>query len=187
MKARKKSRAKAATQAEVGEHLLLGATRVAELVGEGVFQTPLRLDQCREAYIRHQRETAAGRRRGFSSSSSGSGGSDRGENARAFFDLHLLPEEQLIPWQHNQVLTVSEYAERTGIGDGIIDLIALGLPWLPPAAGEKEGRVSWPHAERWRVLLAGALYQLTGVRLDGDHGGLERLAPEIRRARGLAV
>ncbi len=176
---------KAVTQAAVARHLFLSTRRVAALLAEGVFRTPLELDDCRERYISYQREAAAGRRRGFSRGN-GSGGSDRAENARAFFEMHVLPQEHLIPWQHDQVMTLPEYAERTGIGDGVIDLIAYGLPILPPAEGEKVGRVSWPHAERWRVLMAGVLFQLAGVRLDGE-GDLARLAPELHRLRGCKV
>jgi len=64
--------------------------------------------------------------------------------------------------------------------------VAYGMPFWPPRAGEKEGIVSWPHCERWRVLMAGALFHLAGVRLDGDGMGLERLGVEINRLRGVA-
>ncbi len=54
-----------ATQAEVGAHLDLSDRSIRELLDKGVLPNArrgaLNLDQCRVAYIRHLRETAAGR------------------------------------------------------------------------------------------------------------------------------
>lgn len=57
-----------ATQAEIGLHLDLSDRSVRDLISRGVLpQSPrkaLDLDACRIAYIRHLRETAAGRAAG---------------------------------------------------------------------------------------------------------------------------
>ncbi|QCN95865.1 hypothetical protein D3093_11680 [Azospirillum argentinense] len=54
-----------ATQTEVGKHLDLSDRSVRELLDRGILPNARRgaldLDQCRVAYIRHLRETAAGR------------------------------------------------------------------------------------------------------------------------------
>jgi hypothetical protein len=67
----------------------------------------------------------------------------------------VLSLDQMIPWQHGDVVTVTAYQEQIGIdADEWLYLVALGMPYYPPAAGETVGRVSIPHAERFRGLLS---------------------------------
>jgi hypothetical protein len=183
VKARKKTRRKkATTQAEVARHLLLSASRVAELVAEGVFRTPLRLDDCRRRYIEYQRETAAGRRRGFSrgNSNGNSTPEERAETLRSF----MVPLQTLgFPWiqpadagrETGWVLPIDEFCERYGIGDDILAMIQWGFPTLPPAEGEKRARVSVKHAAWWN-LTTRAL-----IRCAGGDWQAERIGAELDR------
>ena len=61
-----------------------------------------------------------------------------------------LCQNELIPWLHSDVVTLTEYENELGIDSPpraeIFDWIAFGFPIIPPAEGEKAARVSRPHA-----------------------------------------
>ena len=99
-------------------------------------------------------------------------------------DEIAMPLEFLVPWAHDQVMTLREYEESIGLDhdDGeILDWIVYGFPILPPAPGEQLARVSRPHAELWRLLFGGCIQML------GGNGLSLRLGEEWRRIRGLEL
>ena len=99
-------------------------------------------------------------------------------------DEIAIPLEFLVPWVHDEVMTLREYEESLGFKkcDGeILDWIVYGFPILPPAPGEEVARVSRPHAELWRLLFGGCIQML------GGDGMALRLGEEARRIRGLPL
>lgn len=95
---------------------------------------------------------------------------------RGIFAQQRIPDAALVPWLHDEIVTLPEYEERIGIeGDEVLDLIAFGLPLLPPARGSDLARVSIPHADRWRWLF-GLLVTARGGDGDSPH-----VAGEVRR------
>lgn len=91
-----------------------------------------------------------------------------------------LPQELLLPWDHEEVVPLDTYREELGLKPrDFAELVLYGLPILPPAEGEKVARVSRPHAERWRTLFAGHIEQL------GGDGQAVALGSEAARLRGL--
>lgn len=171
-----------ATQAEVARDLGIRQRGVRELRDQGVIPDPRHatLDEIREAYICHLRKMAAGReidRHGPKRRRDA-----RGSIAQEVLEDLVLPRDHLIPWAHDQVMTIPEYEAEAGIaGDGVLDLICFGVPILPPARGQKVGRVSAPHGERWRFLVGALLYHLTREEPD-----LSRLGSELHRLRRVA-
>ena len=109
---------------------------------------------------------------------------DRAARRDALREL-WLPRDCLIPWQHSDVVPIDEFQRGAGIaGTGeLIDLIALGLPLVQPAANgskaSKLGRVSLPHAAQWRSLLGLA------VGCCGGDAKTWFLGREMRRLCGL--
>jgi predicted DNA-binding transcriptional regulator AlpA len=176
----------AATQIQVAEHLGISRRLVADLAADGTFRKPLKLDQCRRAYIERLQASAAGRQK---RERPHHGNEDRRETARDVLKGFALPRDFLVPWlvPPDRLLSVPEYEERAGLERGaIIDLMIYGLPLVPPAPGEQVARVSWEHAERHRFLLGALLHKLGGPELIEPEGGLARLAPELHRLRGVA-
>jgi hypothetical protein len=174
----------AETQLGVANHLGISRRLVADLVGNGTFTQPLKLDQCRKAYIARLQERAAGRERRERHPKP----SLHGNLGRAVLDDFVLPEDFLVPWSvpPDRLLTVPQYEKHIGVEHGeIIDLMGYGLPILPPEPGKKLARVSVEHAERYRFLLAVLLHRLGGPELLEPERGLERLAPELHRMRGV--
>ena len=91
-----------------------------------------------------------------------------------------MPMDLMIPWLHEDVVPIRQYAQKVGLShEEIVELMIYGLPTLPPAKGKKSARVSIPHAERWRIMFAGFLHTLGGDPKNED------LAEEARRIRGL--
>lgn len=169
------------TQAEIAKHLGIRERGVRELRDNGVIPDGRRatLDEIRQAYLSHLREIAAGRQQGQGGRGQNGRRSTPGEVLR---DINLvLPREHLIPWAHDQIFDFPDYEKEAGIEEGgAFDLLCYGLPILPPARGKKVARVSWPHAERWRVLVAVLVFHLTGNQPD-----LSRLGQELHRFRGV--
>ena len=91
--------------------------------------------------------------------------------------------EWMIPWDHAEVMTLTDYEASVGLPrDGeILDWMRLGLPLLPPAPGEKIARVSKPHAELWRAFMG------TLIERCGGDGRALRIGEEMRRLCGFAL
>jgi hypothetical protein len=79
-------------------------------------------------------------------------------------------------------MPLSEYLERIRVDRALGDhgdWILYGMPSLPPAEGEDVVRVSFPHAELWRLYSARFIENLGGA------GSQLSLGREIRKRRGL--
>lgn len=174
------------TQIKVAEHLGISRRLVADLVAQGIFTKPLKLEQCRKAYIARLQASAAGRdsKRGRSSGRLAEAASPR-EIVKEF----ALSRDLLIPWHSppDNLVTLPEYGELMGLPEedgGAFDLLIYGLPLVPPAQGQEVARVSLAHAERYRMLLALFLNGLGGPSLGLDDD-LARIAPELNKLRGV--
>jgi len=100
---------------------------------------------------------------------------------RQLIEMMALPEEQLLPWLGPDVMTVSEYREEAGMdADEFVRLLTYGLPLLPPEEEGEEGRVSRPHADRWRLLFESYLRSLGGKPGSPGEGEVGREAHLLR-------
>lgn len=101
---------------------------------------------------------------------------DHASDTRGIFLQQKIPTAAIIPWSHSEVVTFPEYEEHAGLDEGeTVSLLVYGFPFYPPAEGEKHGRVSIPHADRWRWLF-GLL-----VTARGGDGDSLRLIDEVNR------
>lgn len=94
-------------------------------------------------------------------------------------DSMMLSMDYMVPWTHDHVVSVTAYREQIGISeDELLYLMAFGLPYFPPTEGETVGRVSIPHAERFRGLLS------CFVECHGGDGRATNIATEAMRLCG---
>ena len=107
------------------------------------------------------------------------GGGSR-DLARGLLHGLALGEQDWLPWlRDSNLVSLKEYAAQIDVEyEEVIGWLNLGLPTLPPKAGEVGARVSSKHAEIWRTMFSLLLEQLGG---DG-------MAPELSvEARRLAA
>ena len=79
------------------------------------------------------------------------------------------------------IVSVDEYMRESGIdGEEMLFRLTYGLPTMPPAPGEKDGRprISLPHARAWLFMFSGVVESL------GGNGLAKRIAHEAQRLRG---
>lgn len=152
------------TQAELGHHLDLSQPMISRLVKDGVIEAQARgrydIDECRIAYIRHLRASAAGRQAG------GGTLSLEGERAR-------LAKEQADAKAMENALRRGELAEMSKIETAWermgteVKRILLAVP--ADLAPMLEGNMSAAKREALlRDRIEEALEALTGMRVDAE-------------------
>jgi len=100
---------------------------------------------------------------------------------RDLVEMMALPEAELLPWLHADVMTVTAYREEAGLhSDEFVRLLIYGLPLLPPAEEGGEGLVSRPHADRWRLLFEAYVRSLGGKPGSPGEGEVGREAHLLR-------
>lgn len=164
-----------ATQAEIAEHLFLSDRSIRELISKGVLpaarKSELNVDRCREPYILHLRNTAAGRAGLLDAPADDEGldlDAERAALAREQRDHYALKNaslrRELLP--HGEI-TLAVTAAFTHVRDGLLSLA--GRLAGPLARLTDEAAVR----ERLADAIGATLAELSEVRVIPSEGGVD--------------